>query len=365
MIARLRLLWRALRSRRRFERELDEELAFHLDARREDLERQGMDPEAARRQARIELGQAETHRHACRRARGLAVFDIVSGDLRYAVRGLLFALFNAYGLRAPPLADSGHWVTLEAIDERQSTLGLWSTEEAESLVAEPPAGLRGLYSLREVRLPVTAELTRPVSAEAVSTNYFELLGVPAARGRTFTSQPGGDMQGVVVLSDLGWRRLLDADPDVIGREIEIAARRFTVIGVMPPAFTGTTPVSASFWIGEADYQRLRPQEADASLLVEVSGFLATGTGHEAAAAALTARALAFNPLRDEAVAIADTRVDPRSGYLRAEDLRDLVKASLPIGMAFALLMMVAAANLANLVLARFSARQREMAVPRW
>jgi hypothetical protein len=167
MSARLKLLWRALIRRREFERELDEELDFHLEARSADLLRQGMSPEAARRQARIELGQGGIHRDDCRRARGLAWFDVFAGDLRYAARGLLrnpgfsltallvlgiavaanallFALFNAYGLRAPPLADSGNWVTLEARDAREANLGLWTVDEADKLIASPPCCIRGL-----------------------------------------------------------------------------------------------------------------------------------------------------------------------------------------------------------------------------
>lgn len=385
MRARVKLLWRALTRRREFERELDEELAFHLEARSADLLKQGMGPEAARRQARIELGQGEIHRDDCRRARGLAWFDVFAGDLRYAARGLLrnpgfsltallvlgiavaanallFALFNAYGLRAPPLADSGNWVTLEARDAREASLGLWTVDEASQLIANPPAGLRGLYSLREVRLPVTAELTRPVSAEAVSHNYFDLLGIVPARGRLFSAAAGTDERGSVVLSDLGWRRLLDSDPDVIGRELEIATHRFTVIGIAPPDFTGTTPIHALFWLLEPDYERLRPDESGGLLQVELSGFLAPGTSPGAAAAAFSARTQDINRQRDVDHQIASVLLEPRSGYLRAADRRDLFRACLPIVLAFALLMLVAAANLANLVLARFAARQRELAV---
>lgn len=385
MKARLRLWWRALVQRRRFERELEDELAFHLEQRTDDLMAEGMSQVGARRQARIELGQQEIHRDDCRRARGLAMFDTLERDLRYALRGLwrnpgfsltalcvlsiavaanalLFALFNAYGFRAPPLADTAGWVTLDALVVRQDSLGLWSVAEADTLVAEPPAGVRGLYGMREVRLPVSAEITRPVSAEAVTANYFELLGIRAARGRLFSPTEARADRGSVVLSDLGWRRLLGADPQPIGREIEIAARRFVVLGVAPPAFTGTTPINAMFWLLEDDYRQLRPDESDGLLRVEVSGFLSPGTHLDSASAALTARALGFNALRDVDQQIDSGRVEARSGYLRAADLRDLLRACLPIGLAFALLLVVAAANLANLVLARFASRQRELAV---
>lgn len=385
MSARLRLWWRALARRRAFERELDAEFAFHLQARSDDLVAQGLEPAAARRQARIELGMNELQRDECRRARGLAFFDHLARDLRHALRGLLrnpgyaatallvlgiavaanallFALFNAYGLRAPPIAAPERWVSLEAVDAEQGPLALWSPTESDALVAQPPAGFASVYSMREIRLPVTAEGTRPASGEAVSANYFELLGIAPARGRLFGSARGEADAGTVVLSDLGWRRLLDADPAPLGRVIEIAARPYTVIGIAPPDFTGTTPLNALYWLRDHDYRRLRPDEVDDSLRLELGGFLAEGVAPAQAAAALDARARAFNPGREPGLRVAGARVEPRSGYLRASDLRDIVRACLPIALAFALVLLVAAANLANLVLARFAARQRELAV---
>lgn len=385
MNARLRLWWRALSRRREFERELDAEFAFHLHARSDDLVAQGFEPAAARRLARIELGMSELQRDECRRARGLSLIDNLARDLRYAVRGLLrnpgyaatallvlgsaiaanallFALFNAFALRTPPIATPQRWVSIEAADAEQSTLALWSLAESDALVAQPPAGFAGVYAMREVRLPVTAAGTRSASGEAVSANYFELLGIAPARGRLFASAPGDPEPGTVVLSDLGWRRLLDADPAALGRVIEIAARPFTVIGVTPPEFTGTTPLNALYWLRDDDYRRLRPDEVDDSLRMELGGFLAEGVTTAQAAAALDARARAFNPQRDPALRVASARVEHRSGYLRASDLRDILRACLPIALAFALVLLVAAANLANLVLARFAARERELAV---
>ena len=253
-------------------------------------------------------------------------------------------------------------MSLEAADAEQSTLALWSLAEADALVAEPPAGFAGVYSMREIRLPVTAEGTRSASGEAVSANYFELLGIAPARGRLYSTAPDDSGSATVVLSDLGWRRLLDADPAALGRVIEIAARPYTVIGIAPPEFTGTTPLNALFWLRDHDYRRLRPDEVDDALRLELGGFLADAVTAAQAAAALDARARAFNPQREPEQQLASARVEHRSGYLRASDLRDILRACLPIALAFALVLLVAAANLANLVLARFAARQRELAV---
>ena len=92
----LKTLWQRLRHRARFERDLDDELAFHLEARREHLIRQGHDEAEATRRARIELGMVESHKDAVRAAHGLAWFDQWAGELRRAARSLvrspLFAL---------------------------------------------------------------------------------------------------------------------------------------------------------------------------------------------------------------------------------------------------------------------------------
>jgi predicted permease len=384
-VARVASTWRALTRRRAFERELDAELEFHRLARSDDLIAQGLEPEAARRLARVELGMSELHRDDCRRARGLHRIDTLLRDLRYAMRGLwrnpgysvtallvlgvalaanalLFALFNAYGLRSPPVQDLQRWVTLETIDERQQPQPAWRVADADRLLASPPSGFAGLYTLRDIRLPVSAQETRPVCGEVVSPNYFSLLGIRAAQGRLFDPGSARADEGTVVLSELGRQRLLGGRADAIGREIEIAARRFTVIGVAAPEFTGTTPISALFWMQERDYRRLRPEEASEGLRIEVGAMLREDATAEQAGAALDAQALPWNTDRPEELRIAAARAVPRSGYLHASDLHDLVRACLPIAFAFALVLLVAAANLANLVLARFAARQRELAV---
>jgi predicted permease len=383
--SRLRLLWAVVFERRRFESELDAELEVHRLARSDDLVAQGFEPEAARRIARQELGMTGLHRDDCRRARGLAWIDTRLQDVRYGWRGLwrnpgysltallvlgiavaanalLFSLFSAYGLRTPPVEHAGRWVTVDATTADNRTLALWGLDEADALVRSPPAPFSVLYSMREVRLPVVAQEMRSVGAEAVTPNYFSALGVGAVQGRVFVDDEGASDRGTIVLSHLGWQRLLGGIDAPVGRRIEIAAREFVVIGVTAPEFTGTTPLSAQFWIREDDFRRLRPAEAGPGLHLEVSGFLHEHATADQGAAALTARALAFNPVRAEEERLARTGVTARSGYLRASDLRDLVVASLPIAVAFALVLLVAAANLANLVLARFAARQRELAV---
>jgi predicted permease len=375
--------WHAVTRRRRYEEELDAELAFHLDARAEHLVAQGMSAPEARRRARIDLGMSELHKDACREARGIALFDTAWRDLRYALRGLvrnpgysltallvltlalganalLFTLYSAYALRSPPIAHVDRWVTLEAQGAKGERLAYWTIDEADALVEQPTAGLQSAYLVREARLTVSAEVTRRASGESVSDNYFDVLGVSAAQGRTFHA--GGDEHRPVVLSHLGWQRLLAGSAEPLGRRIELAGEWFTVIGIMPPAFTGTEPLSAMYWLRDRDYRSLQPGFRADGMVVEVSGLRMPGTSLAAASSALTAWAQRWNPRREEWSRVAVADVSARRGYLPARDVRDLTLAALPVGFAFVLVLLVAAANLANLVLARFASRQRELAL---
>ena len=382
MIARLKLLWRAWRHRDEFEAEVAAELAFHEAARRDDLVGQGVALADAARQARIELGMRELHRDGCRRARGLDWIDALGRDLRYAWRGLrrnpgysltavwvlgaaiaangvLFALYNAYALQMPPIARAERWVSLQGVST-PAGFGIdgWSAADAEQLLRDPPAPFEDLYWLRAIRVPAVANVSRPASGEAVSADYFDLLGVHPQRGRAFRAGETGS----VVLSDTGWRVLLGGEADPIGRQIELAGRRFTVIGVAPPEFTGVTVATALFWITEADLRVLRPDEFDDAPRIDIGGFLREGVTPDQAAASLTAFALDRNALRPKDSQLSAARVLPRSGYLRPGEIEELASIAAPIGIAFAALLLVAAANLASLVLARFAARRKELAV---
>lgn len=383
MMRRLALWWHAVRSRRRFESDLDAEFEFHLHARTDDLIAQGVAPDQARRRAQVELGMQGMHRDACRQARGLVVLDHALRDLRYAVRGLwrnpgysitallvlgialganalLFALFSAYGLRAPPLADASRWVSLEAITARDERMTSWPVAEADALVARPSAGIDVIYAMREVRLVVEPALARLVGGESVSDNYFDALGVTPALGRAFTAQ--SDAGAELVLSDLGWQRLLAGEPNPLGRTLTVAGRAFTVVGVMPPAFSGTTPQHAMYWLRERDYRAIQPRADGDGLALLLGGMRSHDSSLAQASAALSSRAVAANSERDAALRVARAEVSARRGYLAQSDMHDLVQACLPIAFAFVLLLLVAAANLANLVLARFASRQGELAI---
>lgn len=382
---RLRLMLQAFMRRDRFEADLAEELAFHRQARTDELVAAGLAPAAAARQARLELGMTELHRDDCRRARGLDWMDAVACDLRYVLRSLrrspgytlttvgvlavpvaacllLFALLNAYGLRNPPIERADRWVAVDGHGLQRPSIQRWTAEEADALLAEPPAAFVGLTAERPTRLSLDVDGPRTGVGEAVSTNFFSLLGVPAAQGRVFDPANRERDRGGIVLSERGRERLFDGAADVVGRRLLIAGQPFEVIGVADRGFVGTQPWAALYWMLESDYRRLQPSYAERGLALVLSGFLQPGVDPQQAADALGAQALRVSADREPEFRLAAAQVTSRRGYLHPTEREDALLAGIPIAIALLALLAIAAANLANLVLARFVARRHELAL---
>ena len=393
MLSRIREWWQVLAGRDTANRELDEELAFHRDARRDDLVREGLSPEAATRQARIELGMTESHRQAYRAARGFGWLDWLGGDLRYAWRSLrqrpgfslsvvlilglaiavntvLFSIYSAYVLQPPKVAVADRLVDITLYSEDGRSRNWLETKELELLQPTLDSVLQSTLARREFGVPVTTPQPAMVFAQIVKPDFFRVLGARPAMGRVFA--PGeGEVDGrdpLLVLSDTGWRRLTGADPDAVGKAIELNGQQYTVIGVMPADFGGIDVIRPAFWapssmsgqlLGASGGMQPRPWM--------VTGVLAPGVRPDQVAARLTT-ALGnlerSNPeqRREAGSAFREATVAPRTSRLDAGDAESMKVAAWPIFAAFALVLMVACANLANLFLARATARRNELSI---
>jgi len=407
-IVRLRL--RSLFQRSRVEAELAAELRFHLDQQIEENIAAGMSPEEARHAAHRVFGGVAQIQERCREMRGNRWLEQLFQDLGYALRTFrrspaftlvavlslalgigantaIFGLINALLLRELPVQEPSR---LAAVGD-PTRVGSMSTGNVRNDLMSWPLyrDIRDqshvftdvLASGRTGKLVVgvdsgsTQEET--VRGRFVSGNYFSVLGVPAFRGRTFTAQEdrASGSAPFVVISHAYWQRRFAGEPRTIGRTITLNKQPFTIIGVAPPGFFGDIVGTATdAWIPLSmqpqvvrgrDYHdrwdvswllllgRLRPgvslEQARAEVNVLFPRILKERTGSGISADQL--------PSADR------MQVEVTSGAAGFSYLRRELAQPLFILMAMvALVLMVACANVANLLLERSMARQKEIAV---
>jgi predicted permease len=236
--------------------DVEEEFRSTLDAYQEDLIRQGLPEEEARRKARIDLGQPATQNETYRRAIGLRIFDELGGDIRYGLRGLrrnpgfatiaivtlalgigataaIFSFVNAVLLKPLPYPHPEQIVSVgeklpDGFSNPISTLNFLDWERQNRC-------FEYLAALAFDKVTLTgSDRPREIKVHRVSASYFNVLGVSVALGRTFAAsenEPGNDLE--VVLSNRIWRSRFGGDPQIIGRKIMLDGKNYTIIGVLP------------------------------------------------------------------------------------------------------------------------------------
>ena len=305
-------------------------------------------------------------------------------DVFYALRGWKRAPLAAFiivstvglGLGLVAVAYTFLNVFLFRVDEVPGVHEMYAVERPRS-----PDGERQLFTraqfdaLRretDVFTDTYAELSsvdtridgRRSSATLVTGNFFQVVGVHAVIGRTLA--PGDDEpfggRAVVVLSDRGWDRLTARDPAVLGRELRINGVPFEIVGVMPKGFRGLSVGPPDYWAPLSMVGHFRPSERgrEASLAVGIIGRLRPGLSRQTAQAGLSvwaARQSSGVPAERGPSSVA---LVPWRGTVPQPLEAVLVTA--PLFFAFGLILMIGCANVANLLLARGVARQREIGI---
>jgi predicted permease len=381
-----------LAGRSRAEREFDEEIAQHLDLLTEDYIRRGMSPEDARLAARRSFGGITQAKETQRELRGLPQLEVLRADVRYAVRTLrnnpgftlvgvltlalgigvnttLFTAFDTVALKPLPVADPGSVVRLERWFEPAMIGNVqYAFSYPEYLYFRDHATAFASLVASSWIFGADSD-TGKLRGQTVSGNYFAALGIHAALGRTFVpdedSVPGA--HPVVVLSHAFWDRNYRRDSLVLGKTLKLNGAAFTIVGVAPEEFPGTSVPSQipDFWAPVAMHGQLAPgndwrNDADYREFVLLARLAPGATLRSAQAqAAVLMRQFATGHLEPEKTVALTLQ---RPTYLgNTEDPRFLVAVA-ALMMVVGLVWLIACANLANMLLARAAARQREIAV---
>ncbi|MDP9324530.1 MAG: ABC transporter permease, partial [Acidobacteriota bacterium] len=272
----------------------------------------------------------------------------------------MFSLVDAVRLRALPYAESDRLVILwgnvmrAKLERRGASYPDFVDWRSQATTFE------GMAAGDETRMTLSGsgEASR-ILVETVSASYFSLLRVKAAVGRTFAADEDVVPQkiAVVVLSDGFWRRQLGADPQVVGRPLVLDARPYTVIGIMPPGFRGVGD-RADIWIPFVMSNTAEGLAQRGSRGFQVLARLKPGISRQQAQAELDAISRRLEQAYPETNEKRGVEVSPLDEELLG-GVRPALRA-LMIAVAFVLL--IACANVANLLLARSEARQREIAV---
>jgi predicted permease len=382
--------------RPRLDRELEKELQFHLDQHVQDLVDAGMSPDAARRQARIELGGVDQVKQRVRDSRSGAWLDRLRCDSRDALRGIgrapgialtaivLIALviggnttiFSAVNgiLRKPARGvQATRLVTLQSQVDGQPPRPNHSYPDYLDYVSASTS-VRPLLGYAFERFTITLPNgSYAVRGGMVTSNYFEALGVDLVRGRSFSSQESGlDASGLVaVIGYRFWQEQLGGKEEAIGQPVALNGHPATVIGVAPPEFQGAWLAdSAQVWVPLLAYARIDEQDeelsdrssgpilaigrlADGASLSTAQAEFATISSRLAAAYPDTNRGKSVTLVRYSVTAGGDSFVNQQQSMFLA------IFAAITL-----LTVVIVCANVANLMLARAAVRQRETAVRR-
>jgi len=262
-LTQLRLRFRSLVYGQRVERELDEEMQYHVDRLVDEGLRAGLPPDVARISARRRLGGIAQSMEACRDVRGLTFLDQRLQDLRDAFRVMtrtpslavavvsvmaigigantaIFSIVNAVLLRPLPFEEPDRLVRIFTttgggggrLNATEVSPGKFYDWQRDAHSFEGMA-MYQCCGVREFALTGTGT-ARTVRGIAVSAGFFEVVKARPALGRVFRREedtPGG--KHVAILSDRFWRSEFGGNPDVIGRTVELNAEAYAVVGVMP------------------------------------------------------------------------------------------------------------------------------------
>jgi len=385
--------WQRLWHRRKLDEELEKELQFHLNQYAAELTARGCDPQEARRQARLALGGLEQAKENCRDARGTGWFEDVAQDFQHAVRtfrreprfalSAIFAIAVGVGattmvfsviynglLRPFPYKDAARLTTFSVHDLQGADVqgigrgdrgGFTSAElltfQQESRSFEDIIG----FMSKDVSLSNNLG-TQQVHAALVTPNTFQSLGVEPLLGRNIIPEDAKPGQPPVFAVNYKlWQQHFDADPKIVGTRFVVGGVPMTLIAIMPPRFQ-INPEGCDIWIPTI------PNPSDAGISTNAAepmhfwwplGHLRPGLNPKAESADLNLVAQRLAKTFPKLYPPRFTMVTRPFVDVVIGNFRSMLYA---LAGAVGLLLLITCTSVANLLLARATTREREIAI---